>query len=675
MMCSNKSPAQRREIDQVCDRFESAWKATETGGPRPVIEEYYNVAPDSHELLRELIALDVAYRRRLGENPGAADYQARFPALGEVSLSLEEMETIPPSRGQPESSDSTWNTSCGVPTGTSADTSWPSIEGYDILGELGRGGMGVVYKAVDRRLKRAVALKMISPKVLPEAEEVARFVQEAEAASRLQHPNIVQIFEVGQQNGRPFFTMELVEGTSLAKAVNGRPIPCEEAAGVVEILARAIQVAHEHGIVHRDLKPANILVKGKGQRARGKGQERGELADDQHRGESDATAVLRSSLSLLPFSISPSDLKITDFGLAKRLDGGTSLTQSGVIMGTPSYMAPEQAGGKSKSVGPAADIYALGAILYELLTGRPPFQGSSPLDVLLWVISEEPIPPSRLRAKVPGELEAICLKCLEKDPGCRFGSALELAEELHAYLAGDTRTQRPQRMAHRSRLRLAGFGLLVASVVALFGLVWWGPISPVQLYSVCAVGGGTLVLCQFLLSLLGFGEHHEISGHGIHLAGDHAHVAEDHATGGRAAEASWYVGILSFRSVVVGLTVLGLTALAARQYGMGEAITLVIASAAGCAALLLVGFLTRALFRLDAEGTVRIEGAIGHIGSVYLGIPGNKAGCGKVTLNLQNRTVEYQAVTSDQALPTGTRVVVVAIMAPDTVEVARVMEG
>jgi WD40 repeat protein/tRNA A-37 threonylcarbamoyl transferase component Bud32 len=282
------------------------------------------------------------------------------------------------------------------------------IPGYEVLGELGRGGMGVVYKARQAKLNRVVALKMILSGAHAGSAERQRFLTEAEAVARLQHPNIVQIHEIGEADGYPFFSLEFCPGGSLAARLNGTPLPPAEAAPLVEALARAVQAAHQAGVVHRDLKPANVLL------------------------------------------LSDGTPKITDFGLAKKLDDASGQTASGAIMGTPSYMAPEQAEGKSKEIGPAADVYALGAVLYELLTGRPPFRAATPLDTVLQVISEEPVPPSRLVAKLPRDLETICLKCLHKEPRKRYASAAELADDLQRFQKGEPIRARPVGRAERA---------------------------------------------------------------------------------------------------------------------------------------------------------------------------------------------------------------------------------
>ena len=311
----------------------------------------------------------------------------------------------------------------------------PFIRGYDVEKILGRGGMGVVYQARQQGLNRRVALKMILAGRHSAPEQVARFRAEAEAVARLIHPNIVQIYEIGEHDGCPYFSLEFVAGGSLAAKLGGVPQPARASASLVETLARAVHYAHQQGIVHRDLKPDNVLLQppGEGQPA-----------------ETFGTP------------------KIADFGLAKQLDSDTGQTQSGAILGTPSYMAPEQASGRTHEVRPAADVYALGAILYDMLTGRPPFRGPSLMDTLEQVRSQEPVPPTRLQPRVPRDLETICLKCLHKAPAARYASARDLADDLRRFLNGEpilarpvTRREKLWRWCRRNPV-LAGLSMLAA---------------------------------------------------------------------------------------------------------------------------------------------------------------------------------------------------------------------
>jgi serine/threonine protein kinase len=301
------------------------------------------------------------------------------------------------------------------------------VLGYEILLELGRGGMGVVYKAKQQKLNRIVALKMILAGGHASEADLARFLAEAEAVAQMQHPNIVQLFESGQHDGLPYFTLEFISGGSLSQQLGGIPLPPIDAARLVEQIARGIYYAHQRGIVHRDLKPANILLASGGR--------------EPPAGAADSTTKCTTGGSRPP--LADCTPKITDFGLAKRVESGSGLTASGAIMGTPSYMAPEQAGGGGKHVGPAADIYAMGAILYECLTGRPPFQGPTPLDTVMQVVADEPVPPRQLQSRTPRDLETICLKCLHKEPGKRYGTAGDLADDLRRFQAGEPIVARP----------------------------------------------------------------------------------------------------------------------------------------------------------------------------------------------------------------------------------------
>ncbi len=315
----------------------------------------------------------------------------------------------------------------------------PLLPGYEILGELGRGGMGVVYKARHRVLNRMVAIKMILAGGHGSGNALARFQAEARAVARLQHPNIVQIFEVGEHDRHPFFSLEYVEGGSLAQRLEMGLPPPVQAAQLLEVLARAVHFAHERGIVHRDLKPGNVLLGG------------------------DARVPLGQCVP-----------KITDFGIAKELNAGPGHTETGAILGTPNYMAPEQARGRSRDIGPPTDVWALGAILYELLTGRPPFIGLSAMDVILKMTAEEPVPPSRLQPRLPRDLETICLKCLQKDPRGRYPSALALAEDLARFSAHEPIRARPVGLAGRvvrwARRRPAAAGLLVLTTAVVSAL-------------------------------------------------------------------------------------------------------------------------------------------------------------------------------------------------------------
>jgi serine/threonine protein kinase len=309
-----------------------------------------------------------------------------------------------------------------------APVEWPMVPGYEILEELGRGGMGVVFKARQQSFERLVALKMIRDGALAGPQERARFRIEAEAAGRMRHPNIVQIYEVGEHAGRPYFAMELVDGGGLDKHLAGRPQPAPAAAALVRMLALAVQHAHEQKIVHRDLKPANVLL-----------QAIATKNTKSHKNKEEEIKVDSLDPSFGDFSCFswPFLPKITDFGLAKRLDTeSTAWTQEGAVVGTASYMAPEQAAGRIREIGPAVDVYALGTILYEMLTGRPPFQADSWEQMVQRVLHDEPAPPARLQPGVPRDLETVCLQCLEKEPGRRYASAAELANDLSRFLEG-----------------------------------------------------------------------------------------------------------------------------------------------------------------------------------------------------------------------------------------------
>jgi serine/threonine protein kinase/tetratricopeptide (TPR) repeat protein len=417
-------------------------------GERVLVESYL----ERHPTLRsdpdgvlDLLYNEFVAREECGETPRPEEYCERFPHLAagfraqlifHRAFSLRTLAPPTLVRGPH------WPELRGGPAQRTPGP-LPHVPGYEVLGELGRGGMGVVYKARHVRLDRVVALKMILAGAYAGAQECDRFRAEAQSAARLQHPHIVQIHEVGEHDGRPYLTLEFVDGGSLAQRLTGAPFPAAQAAPLVHCLARAVQHAHERGVVHRDLKPANILLTAEG----------------------------------VP--------KITDFGLARRLDGDAAETRTGAILGTPCYMAPEQAAGRAGAAGTPADVYGLGAILYELLTGRPPFLAATALETLELVRDQEPVPPRRLQPRVPRDLETICLKCLQKDPGKRYASAAELAQDLERFLSGRSVRARPtprwERALKWARRRPAVAGLLAVSGLAAILLMVTLAVSNVMI--------------------------------------------------------------------------------------------------------------------------------------------------------------------------------------------------
>ncbi len=400
-------PTVRDHAPSVIDLIFAEYLLREEQGERPPLEEFLRRFPQHAEELR----VQIGFHREIDDvrdpNATGAGTAATLPVEGGTALA-------------------------DRPTG------YPKIPGYEVLAVLGRGGMGIVYRAWQSELKRPVALKMLVAGALASPGAAARFRVEVEAMARLRHANIVQIYQVGQHAGAPFLVLELVEGRSLAQVLAGTPQPAEWAARTIETVARAIHAAHRLGVVHRDLSPGNVLM------------------------AADGTP------------------KVTDFGLAKLIIGGGSLrTQTGDLLGTPSYMAPEQAAGSHRSVGEATDVYALGAILYEILTGRPPFKAEQPLETLRQVISDEPVSPSRLRPRLPADLETICLKCLRKEPVRRYATAEALADDLRRYLEGrpilarrSTAFERSWRWCRRNPWPAAAAALLTIVAVCSTIAAW-----------------------------------------------------------------------------------------------------------------------------------------------------------------------------------------------------------
>ena len=396
-------------VDDLCNRFEAACQS----GSTPQLEEYINAAPEAirMRLMKELLSLEVYYSK--AAPPDFIAYAQRFPNIDRITLA----ELIPAPQ----------------------ETVEPTIPGYEILGLLGRGGMGIVYKARDLRLDRMVALKMVLPGSHVSDQVVARMLAEARAVARLQHPQLVQIYDIVEYDGRPLLVFEYIEGGTLADQISKGPVEVKQAADWMENIARSVQFAHSRGIVHRDLKPSNILM----------------TAEE-----------------------SP---KISDFGLARQMDNDIRQTHSGMLIGTPGYMAPEQAELKQGSFGTPVDIYALGAILYEMLTGKPPFRGASILETLEMVRSQELVSIRRLNRKVPRDLETICLKCLQKNPLARYSSAQLLADDLSRFLRHESILARPSGMVEctvrwikrNPTLSLLLGGISTATMVGIVMLLWF----------------------------------------------------------------------------------------------------------------------------------------------------------------------------------------------------------
>jgi hypothetical protein len=515
---------------------------------------------------------------------------------------------------------------------------------YRIVDVLGSGGMGTVYKAEHQVMERPVALKVIKRSLTRDPAAVERFRREVKGAARLAHPNIVTAYDAEQAGDLHFLVMEYVDGQSLDKVVQAQgPLPVIVACDYARRAALGLQHAYERGLVHRDVKPQNLMRTADGQ------------------------------------------IKILDFGLARFVRESASaalvadaaagaspgLTQVGSIMGTPDYMAPEQAA-DCQAADIRADLYSLGCTLYYLLTGHVPFPQGAVIDKLLAHAERPPTPVTAYRHDVPVEVIRVVERLLAKDPAVRYPTPAAVADALYKAAAAPPPPEpavaappAPPRYRHRVLKVAAAF----AALGCLFGFLVFMRRLPedtmdeymTMLYTACALLGGTLLACQFLMSLLGLGHHHDIGGHDVHDVGHHD--AEHDAS------TSWLVGVLTFRTVVAALTFFGLAGRAATAAELPAESAFGLALAAGAGALFLVAWLMRWLYGLKAEGTVRIHRALGQNGTVYLSIPGRRGGAGKVHLNLQNRTVEYQAVTANEPLATGTQVQVVAVVNSDTVEV------
>lgn len=421
--------AERLCIDQV-----ERWRE----GLRIPAEAYLSSHPSlrgDFEASFELIYGEYILRESMGESPELREFLCRFPRFADRlrrQLGLHRALETEPGDAGPQSRPAVPILSSADEPGRPDEAPGPSLPGYQILGELGHGGMGVVYKARHRSLNRLVALKVIRAGAYAGPEVAARFRAEAEMVARFQHPNIIQVYEVGDHEGIEYLALEYAAGGSLQEKLAGNPQDPAAAAALAETLARVVHYAHQRGIVHRDLKPANVVLTEEG----------------------------------IP--------KVTDFGLAKLLEHEEGLTSTEAILGTPSYMAPEQVRGDSREITPAADVYALGAILYEMLTGRPPFKGATPLSTLEQVASQEPLAPSSLQRHLPRDLETICLKCLEKEIHRRYASAWELADDLRRFLDGRPITAHPTstwrrvwKWAKRRPSTATALGSVAAAVLVL----------------------------------------------------------------------------------------------------------------------------------------------------------------------------------------------------------------
>ncbi len=458
----SESIGQPELVDRVIADMRRRWRSDD----QVLADSYVRLHPElesDHGLLSRVVLAELQLRREFGEHPDLADYLRRFPQLADRLPNLLQSEPLGATTSRPDhGSDSTHpvgsppvdpnttvafdpaagrSTFDGETAVDSAVAPLGRFGGYELLEEIARGGMGIVYKARQIKANRTVALKMILAGQFASEEDVKRFETEASAAATLDHPNIVPIFEVGEHEGRHFYSMGFIDGQSLSDVLREGPLAPKEAARLIRQVSQAVEYAHTQGIIHRDLKPQNIL-----------------LSRDR----------------------SP---RVTDFGLAKQLAGASELTATGQILGTPSFMSPEQARGDTPAIGPLSDVYSLGAVLYCLLTGRPPFQSANVIETLRQVVSQEPVSPRLLNGAVGHDLETITLKCLQKDPAKRYQSAAELAGDLDRFLVGKPIHARPIGSTERLS-RWCRRNPLVASLSA----------AVATLLLVGAIGGTTLAV-------------------------------------------------------------------------------------------------------------------------------------------------------------------------------------
>jgi hypothetical protein len=529
---------------------------------------------------------------------------------------------------------------------------------YRLLEVLGSGGMGVVYKAEHLVMGRLVALKIINRMLTSDPASVERFRREVRSAARLLHPHIVTAHDAEQAGDAHFLVMEYVEGDNLETLVREKgPLPIGLACDYLRQAALGLHYAFQQGMVHRDIKPSNLMRTAAGQ-----------------------IKILDFGLARLARETGQPPLAPARAGTGAATAVLPALTQAGAVMGTPDYMAPEQ-GANPQVADIRADIYSLGCTLYFLLTSQPPFPRGDAIDKLIAHSERTPQPLAQLRADAPAGLARLVERLLAKDPAQRYQTPAEVVQALDALgkqteepPTAETTGQLAQRRRRQRLLAAAGGGLLL--LIVLLVLMQSGREDTLNehvttLYSICAVLGGTLLICQFVLGFLGLGHHtgdggggieaHDFGGHGDHMDTGHDAHHDAHATG--------FVRLLTFRTIVAAVTFFGLAGRAAGAAEFSPAVTLGLAIAAGAGALFLVAWLMQAIFSLQADGSVRITRAVGACGTVYLPIPGHKAGVGKVLLNLQNRTMEYQAVTADDTLETGSKITVVAVLGTDTVEV------